>query len=260
MTERQLSDGQPGRSIETAVDHTTSLNDDSAVFADVRVYRTELFVFLEEEESLESVTLLDPNGQEYGTGSPALGEWSVRFQLLPPDRHSTDEPYESGTYTAIALDGDGNELDELEFDLEPDLSVVGFEAWRTSEPLVVLENTGSGPVLVIGIEITDGFPDSIDGTGLEGLSTGSRQPDVPIMPGEIVTIRLDDSIQFSTEEDAVDVCGDSFEGTFEITTARDDPVIDTLEVDFSDDLYHDELLIEYGCEYVSGGEVMAFDR
>ena len=223
--------------------------DDNDVFQEVRSHWEELVIMLTEMGAADSVTILDPDGQEFASTSPRLGEQSVRTRLLPRDQWSPDSAYEPGTYTAVAFDEENTELAELSFEIEPEVEISGFESRRGSSPFVAVENTGSGPVQIQDVSLVEGPP---DGTT---ASRERRSPLETIPPGESIPVWLDGRFDFESQEDAESALGESFEFVLEIETIHDDIVTETIDVTYEGGLFSSGLGGFFAIEEVSGGEV-----
>jgi hypothetical protein len=136
-------------------------------------------IALAEAGDTDVVRVINPHGQQIAETSVSLGETSASVDLL------ANGSYVAGRFKVETFQEIGNSLEQVGeggFSATPALAVVGFKSEFGGWPQLLVENTGSGPVSVLGVRCGGGFP-------TPGIS---RAPGghVPIDPGRTLLIEF----------------------------------------------------------------------
>ncbi len=236
--------------------------DTSGVIEDVSSSDGTIYVELEDVGVADQVTLVDPNGQEVDRDELELGQSSGAFVLLS---NSPGSDYDEGTYTAFAYrseDGDDEEVGTAEFDLEANVEAIGLRSERMLDPVVMLENTGTGPATVDLLRITEGMPGYTDVPG-----DGGSSHDIILGSGERVAVQHDVSgtvskLQIQDEETADEWSGTTETAVFEVDTTPGGTTESSFDISFDStvEAYSSGLIgSDYGFPETTGGEGISYE-
>ena len=239
---------------------TAAVEGTDGVVEGFTILRGSLAVHLDEMGAADTVRLLDDTEQTFREASPGLGATAVDVPLSTDD-HVPDS-YEPGEYTAVALDEDDNEVGRGTIQLQPEFEVVGFRVILSGNPVVVLENTGSGPAKVDAIRILEGAPRYTDDSG----GGGSGHDSGWIAPGDRVVFGYDNEgfvspFQVSDPDTSEEFCGETVPGEVEVETEHGELFTTELDLEYDSELVEEEQLggNNYPCAEVLGGEVMPYE-
>lgn len=251
----------------SAIDPVAAASKVTGVVEGLTVDRGTLYVNLKDVGAADHVTLIDPHGQQHGKYELEMGETSAEFTILA-NRSVSSVVYEEGIYTAHAYrtaDGDEKEVGTAEIEFEPNVNVIGLEVDSKTNPLLMLENTGTGPAIVKRIRITEGMPRYTDDPGDENGGAYYAH-DTPLGPGERIVLQYDNvgkvpPVEMTSEETADDWCGRTETATFEVDTYSGDRFESSFEVSFgapyqTHDMFGGD---EYSCSHIVGGEGIKYD-
>lgn len=214
-----LDSDEPGDQPDEAETDGNDLADDSS-FVSIGFSGRALELEVDEEDDIETVQILDPDGSEYA---------SLRFRGRETTGSITVTEHLEGTYTFVAFDSDGVEVDEheieyhvgVEFDsirraeypdsIDPDDFDEMDDVEDAQHLEVVLESTGTAPFIlqddVVGgltqvrnpaAFVTAGIPEpvDVDDRELDRFSSGVRHTSVG--PDETAAIDVVGHIGYSS--------------------------------------------------------------
>jgi hypothetical protein len=205
---------------------------------------TSLVVEIGSASALDKVSLVQPNGEQFGQREIITEVEQISFEL--------GVAYDPGEYQVVGLNG-GETVTEQSVSIKPDLQIreVGLyrnqpdKPWtevygesdtnipKNGETFVSVENTGTGPNTVTGLVFSRDVPNPVENPQNDGLYE-SEQVIVP--PGETVDL-FSYSFPFgSASKEGMGCSLDGNEGQFTVTvetTVGERPIDSSFDVKYT---------------------------
>jgi len=199
--------------------------DSQGVLQRVAVDGTALVVELSADADVDQINLIQPSGELFGQRNVAAGAQQVSFEL--------GTSYTPGEYSVVALSGDETVVERSK-EIQPNIRIrdVGLyrnnpdKPWddvygdtetdriKNGEAFVTVENTGSGPEVIVNLVFSGGVPNPIENPRGSGMYETEQ---VVVSPGETADL-FSNSFPFGSESEVGIGCSsDGNEGQFTVS-------------------------------------------
>jgi len=194
-------------------------------FSDVHVEGTALVVEYDAETSATGLAVIAPSGEAFAERELTPGASRETIPL--------GTAYPPGTYTVQLVDAD-RVVAAVEQSIQPDIVIRELQLGRnnpedmfedagnftiTSEVIVTVENVGTGPERLIGLQFTGDVPrptpDELSGSGIMAVNRPVRYTELNVGPGETHTLYSGTS-PFGPNSDVVSCTPEGTSGQFTV--------------------------------------------
>jgi len=229
-----------------------------AAFGDITVDGTDLVVELD-DDSVEKITVVQPDGSLYATRTVETGVSTVRFQLLELKLGQADH-YPPGEYEIVAVIDDQTISQTV--DLQPELVIRDIGQYRAENKpedyghiAVTIENRGTAPTWIYDLAYENpprhGAKDELGSRpGIPHLKHPEEVKDLILFPGtqkqyveSVPLLRFNERGEYS--------CGDKIETTLLIGIGTGDQIREQLRMDLDGESVSVSAIGDFVCDQVT---------